>query len=420
MKAFDVRGDGTELRMLTAEQFLSRTNGYRITGCLPVVESSLQLTKPLVKFSSPADQLPDVVKEYREAFSRLPLDQQADCAFVPFVTSSRKSRQTPSAPVGKRKELAACPAPPLPAASPSPLPTLRGGHDIAQCSSEATEYDDINLYGRNAARDNAQEGATALTERNEKEEDGGNYGPREDDGDDEYMDVGDENMQHQNMLGDDDVGVTSEHGPGDIPTGSMGATVGPTLSSPAIWHSQGGSQGGHDLQEHVGSKSRKRTRETSPSTSAHKRQARTDAVNEAHGALVASQEARPPRKRSQGGRSGGRGGGRGGARKGQQIVRAEELRDSGDEGEGVGPHMPDDGDEPLQHAAPIDTTRCFFLEYDERGFAKQKVLPVLVDVMKIKRIPCGNILFNHRSLSTNIVRGIVNAIGSSITTEPGA
>ncbi|GBG75611.1 hypothetical protein CBR_g20241 [Chara braunii] len=274
MKAFDVRGDGTELRMLTAEQFLSRTNGYRVTGCPPVVESSLELTKPLVKFSSLADQLPGVVKEYREV---LPLDQQADCPFVPFVTSSRKSRQTPSAPVGKRKQLAACPTPPLPAASPSPLPTVRGGHDIAQCSSEATEYDDRNLYGRNALRDSAQEGGTALTERNEEEEDGGSCGPREDDGDDEYMDVGDENMQDQNMLGDDDIGVTSEHGPGDIPTGSVGAAVGRPLSSPAIWHTQGGSQGGHDSQEHGGSKSRKRTRETSPSASVHKRQARTDA-----------------------------------------------------------------------------------------------------------------------------------------------
>ncbi|GBG72785.1 hypothetical protein CBR_g12353 [Chara braunii] len=260
MKAFDVRGDGTELRMLTAEQFLSRTNGYRVTGCLLVVESSLELTKPLAKFSSPADQLPGVVKEYREAFSRLPLDQQADCAFVPFVTSSRKSRQMPSAPVGKRKQLAACPAPPLPAASPSSLPTVRGGHNIAQCSSEATEYDDRNLYGHNAARDGAQERATALTERNEEEEDRGSCGPREDDGDDEYMDVGDENMQDQNMLGDDDVGVTLEHGPGNIPTGFVGAVVGRPLSSPAIWHSQGGSQGGHDLQEHGGSKSRKRTR----------------------------------------------------------------------------------------------------------------------------------------------------------------
>ncbi|GBG80173.1 hypothetical protein CBR_g30539 [Chara braunii] len=115
------------------------------------------------------------------------------------------------------------------------------------------------------------------------------------------MDVGDENMQDQNMLGDDDVGVTSEHGPGDIPTGSVGAAVGRPLSSPAIKHSQGGSQGGHDSQEDEGSKSRKRTRETSPSASAHKRQARTDAVNEARGALVASQEARPPRKNSQGG-----------------------------------------------------------------------------------------------------------------------
>ncbi|GBG77475.1 hypothetical protein CBR_g23923 [Chara braunii] len=419
MKAFDVRGDGTELRMLTAERFLSRMNGYRVTDCLPVVESSLELTKLLVKFSSPADQLLGVVKEYREAFSRLPLDQQADYVFVPFVTSSRKSRQTPSALVGKRKQLATCPAPPSPAASPSPLPTVRGGHDIAQCSSEATEYDDRNLYGRNAPCDSAQKDATALTERNEEEEDGGSCGPRKDDGDNEYMDVGDENMHDQNILGDDDVGVTSEHGPGDIPTGSVGAVVGRPLSSPAIWHLQGGSQGGHDSQEHGGSKSRKRTRETSPSAFAHKRQARTDAVNEARGALVASREARPPRKSSQGGRSGSRGDGRGGARKGKQIVRAEELRDSGVESERVGPRMPDDGDEPLQHAAPIDMTRCFFLEYDERGFAKQNVLPVLVDVMKIKRIPHGNILFNHRSLSANIVRGIVMSRRHSVFTLGG-
>ncbi|GBG69411.1 hypothetical protein CBR_g4106 [Chara braunii] len=248
MKVFDASGDGAELRMLTAEQFLSRTNGYRVTGCLPVVDSSLELTKPL-------------------------------------------------------------------------------------------------------------EGATALIEQNEDKEDGGSCGPREDGGDYEYMDVGDENMQDQNMLGDDDVGITSEHGLGDIPAGSVGPTVGQQLSSPAICHSQGGSQGGHDSQEHGGSKSRKKTRKTSPSASAHKRQSRTGAVNEACGALIASQEARPPRKSSQGGRSGGRGRGHGGARKGKQIVRAEELRDAGDEGEGVGPRMLDDGDEPLQQAAPIDTTR---------------------------------------------------------------
>ncbi|GBG65651.1 hypothetical protein CBR_g51951 [Chara braunii] len=385
MKAFDVRGDGAELHMLTAEQFLSRTNGYRVTGCLPVVDSSLELTKPLVKFSSPADQLPGVVKEYREAFSRLPLDQLTALSCPLSRARGNRDRRHP--------------------------------HRLGRGNSWLLVQLRLCQPRRPRPCPRVQEGATALIERNEDEEDGGSCGYG---GDDEYMDVGDENMQDQNMLGDDDVGVTSEHGPGDIPVGSVGAAVGRPLSSPAIWHSQGGSQGGHDSQEHGGSKSRKRTRETSPSASAHKRQSRTDVVNEARGALIASQEARPPRKSSQGGRSGGHGGGRGGARKGKQVVRAKELQDSGDEGEGVGPRMPDDGDEPLQHAAPIDMMRCFFLEYDERGFAKQKVFPVLVDVMKIKRIPCGNILFNHRSLSANIVRGIENAIESSITTEPRA
>ncbi|GBG60460.1 hypothetical protein CBR_g5634 [Chara braunii] len=147
--------------------------------------------------------------------------------------------------------------------------------------------------------------------------------------------------------------------------------------------------------------------------------ARADTVNEARGALTGSQKARTPLKTGGGWRSGSRGGGRGGGRKGSQRSRAPELRDSGDEGEGVGPRMPEDIEELIQHAAPLDTRRCFFLEYDEQGFARQDVHVVNVDVTRIKPIPRGRILFNHRSLSENIVRGIESAIESSISADPG-
>ncbi|GBG65672.1 hypothetical protein CBR_g51972 [Chara braunii] len=119
-------------------------------------------------------------------------------------------------------------------------------------------------------------------------------------------------------------------------------------------------------------------------------------------------------EKQRGGRSGGHGGGRGGgghggARKNSQRVRPQELRESGDEGEEVDPRMPKDVDEPVQHVAPIDTTRCFFLEYNEQGFATQDVHAVHM-----------KILYNHHSLSENIVRGIETTIESFITTDPGA
>ncbi|GBG75521.1 hypothetical protein CBR_g20152 [Chara braunii] len=264
----------------------------------------------------------------------------------------------------------------------------------------------------------------ALDEDNDEDKEGGSAGPHDDGGNEADVEVGDDNMQDQGALADEDAD-TPMHGHDISPADAVGAAHGQPSTSRGISLSQSRSKGGHDSHAMQGPKVKKRTRETCPSASTHKRQARTDTGNEARGALTASQEARPPRKNSQGGRSGGQGGGRGGGgrggvRKDSQRVRPQELRDSGDEGEGVDPRMPKDADEPVQRVAPIDTTCCFFLKYDNQGFATQDVYALRVDVMRIKRIPCGRILFNHRSLSENIVRGVENAIESSINTDSGA
>ncbi|GBG75604.1 hypothetical protein CBR_g20235 [Chara braunii] len=419
MKAFDVRGDGTEFRMLSPEEFLSKTNVNRVTGCLPVVDNSFRMSKPLVQFNSPMDLLPGVVKRYREDFSKLPPDQQTDCVFLPFEAGSKSRRQTPSTTKGKTKQL-----PGGPSGANLPSPSVRGGRDLAQGSSEATEFDDRLLHQRNVGRENSQGSAIALDEDNDEDEEGGSAGLHDHDGNEADVEVGDDNMEDQGGVADEDAD-TPMHGHDTPPADAVGAAIGQPSTSPGISLSHSRSKGGHDSHAMQGPKARKRTRETSPSASTHKRQARTDAVNEARGALTASQEARPPRKNSQGGRSGGQGGGRGGggrggARKGSQRVRPQELRDSGDEGEGVDPRMPEDADEPVQRVAPIDTTRCFFLEYDDQDFATQDVHALHVNVMRIKHIPRGRILFNHRSLSENIVRRIENAIRSSISTDPGA
>ncbi|GBG76361.1 hypothetical protein CBR_g22108 [Chara braunii] len=58
----------------------------------------------------------------------------------------------------------------------------------------------------------------------------------------------------------------------------------------------------------------------------------------------------------------------------------------------------------------IDTTRCFFLEFDEDGFAKKKREHIEVEVTKILPIPEGDILFNHRTLDEMLVQSIYDAI----------
>ncbi|GBG71331.1 hypothetical protein CBR_g8753 [Chara braunii] len=271
MKAFDVHGNDTEFRMLDPQKFLSKTNGCRVTGSLPIVDSAFLLSGPLVQFNSPTDQLGGVVMQYREQFTKLPIAEQVDCDFKPTNVGPKRRQDPPATPGAKRKQL-------------STRPSLS------------------NAFAQ-------------------------------------------------------------------------------VLSAPS--------------RPRIG---KVRMRPSSPA------RAQTTTTELCAAGLVPN---------IVGGWCGG------GGRQGSQRVRPHELRDSGNEGEGVGSRMPEGDHDPVQHATPLDTTHCFFLEYDEDGFARQHVNVVNVDVTRIKRIPCGKILYNHRSLSENIVRGIENVIENSITADPG-
>ncbi|GBG89383.1 hypothetical protein CBR_g49174 [Chara braunii] len=103
-----------------------------------------------------------------------------------------------------------------------------------------------------------------------------------------------------------------------------------------------------DGRDKHGSRGKKTRGEALISQMSQTKQARSDAVNEARGALTASQETRAPRKTGGGGgRTRSRGGDRDVGRKDSQRVRSHELRESGDEGEGVGPCMPEGVDDPV-------------------------------------------------------------------------
>ncbi|GBG66979.1 hypothetical protein CBR_g74665 [Chara braunii] len=110
MKAFDVRGNGTEFQMLDPEKFLSKTNGYRVTGSLPVVDSAFMLSRPLVQFNSPTDQLAAFVTRYREEFARLPAAKRVDCVFVPIDAGPKRCQDQPARAGEKRKQLANAPS----------------------------------------------------------------------------------------------------------------------------------------------------------------------------------------------------------------------------------------------------------------------------------------------------------------------
>ncbi|GBG71297.1 hypothetical protein CBR_g8718 [Chara braunii] len=86
--------------------------------------------------------------------------------------------------------------------------------------------------------------------------------------------------------------------------------------------------------------------------------------------------------------------------------------DSGEDAEEVAPRAPSEQTQPSADTRydAIDTTRCFFLEFDEDGFAKKNREHIQVDITKILPIPEGDILFNHRTLDETFVQSIYDAI----------
>ncbi|GBG93063.1 hypothetical protein CBR_g58515, partial [Chara braunii] len=146
MKAFDVHGNGTEFQMLDPEKFLSKTNGYRVTGSLPVVDNAFMLSRPLVQFNSPTDQLAAFVMRYKEEFARLPAAQRVDCVFVPIDAGPKRRQDQPAR-----------------AALPAPVPPSdRRGRDAAEQSSEATDYDDGAVRYRAGSQHRSPGGAGAF------------------------------------------------------------------------------------------------------------------------------------------------------------------------------------------------------------------------------------------------------------------
>ncbi|GBG82619.1 hypothetical protein CBR_g34989 [Chara braunii] len=155
---------------------------------------------------------------------------------------------------------------------------------------------------------------------------------------------------------------------------------------------------------------RKRQSSTSPMAAADKRATKKLNVAASRQTLKASQEAVAESVKKRKGSASTRA-----TKADKHPPKRKQMVDEGDSGEDAEGVPPRDVSEQTQPSAntrdeAIDTTRCFFLEFDEDGFAKKKREYIEVDVTKILPIPEGDILFNHRTLDEMLVQSIYDAI----------
>ncbi|GBG88103.1 hypothetical protein CBR_g46592 [Chara braunii] len=248
-------------------------------------------------------------------------------------------------------------------ALPAPVPPSdQKGHDAARQSSEATDYDDGAVRYRVGPRHRSRGGAGPFDDEECEGQDGegdgwggegggeeGEGGGEEEEGGGEGDDGNEGDVVGEDDGMDDDVAEEVEdnrssqfhrrhqnesQGRREDDACSVGDAVNASDQPAASRRMSQSFDQTKDGGDEPGSRGKRKRGEASTSPASRTKQARADAVNEARGALTASQEARAPRKTGGGGRSGSRGGGHGGGRKGSQRSRAPELRDSGDEGEG--------------------------------------------------------------------------------------
>ncbi|GBG63729.1 hypothetical protein CBR_g39271 [Chara braunii] len=189
----------------------------------------------------------------------------------------------------------------------------------------------------------------------------------------------------------------------------------------------GGEEGSDDMEVDEGAgdlsegsvQKRKRRSSTSPTGAADKRAAKRLTVAVSREALRVSQEAATDSVKN---------------RKGKALTRATKAEkrpmkrkqmvdegDSGEDAEGAALRAPSEQTERSSdnRSVTVDTTKCFFLEFDEDGYARKDRVHIQVDVTKILPIPEGDILYNHRTLDEKLVQSIHDAIHNAAKETSG-
>ncbi|GBG60027.1 hypothetical protein CBR_g358 [Chara braunii] len=419
MSPFDKskKKDASQIVMLRSFEFLKRVNCYKVSNHIVTIDNNLQLSTPFVPFDCDLGDFADMAvgKSCGEPKTSARMSKSE-------VASTQAKSVSKSASLLRPKGVSATRAPSHAeyAARVSLTPAGTGHEDDDENTEEDsrfrqwdggqwadgndvkdTEGDDAEQRFRDGAHDEegSLEDDLAEDDGSEGQEDGGH----KDDGseEEENEDASDEDAtkREDNYEGGSE---GDEGGADDDDGGNRGSQKRQEQSSHATSH-DGPSEDDdvlHGTQRSVCMRKWKMRCEKAEKEKW--RQAKLislQASKEAYNKSLEAQSAKPTKEKRVRTRSSQR------PKKKAKAEEKKEVADSGDKAAGVDPRHTASKPRELTNDT-IDTTRCFFLEYDEDGNVIDRPTQVFVDVVKILSNPSEGVQYNHRPLNEMFVTSI--------------
>ncbi|GBG77857.1 hypothetical protein CBR_g25788 [Chara braunii] len=419
IKAFDVspKEDRSVLTMLGPVKFLAKTNGYRRSGNSPTVQAEHRMSSTLVPFDTPDKDLPGIAKKERQRTPHCFPTQQTSAGGSWRLNKQTQPRHQPDegarGPPVEMTHQMECAGPSQPSTQQdegTPVITYRR-KALTTGPSAARQKDYGGASGRAALRE-ISEGSDKETEddpgiRVDRHPQGNHAvddeecGVEEDDVEEEKNEREREGEDREESMHDCEDGESRQYDEGDYGGDGKNDDAYPGDDE------DGGQEGSADVEvdEGTGDRSegivhkRKRRSSISPTATTDKRAAKRLTVAASREALRGFEEAVVENVKNRKGKAPTRT-----TKAEKRPLKRKQMvgeGDSGEDAEGVAPRAPSEHTQPSADTCydAINTTRCFFLELDEDGFAKKNREHIQVDVTKILPILEGDILFNHRTFN---------------------
>ncbi|GBG71794.1 hypothetical protein CBR_g9203 [Chara braunii] len=402
--------DASQVVMLRPFDFFNRINCHKVSSHMCTVDSKLALWEPLIPFDIQLDEFASKLLSYKLQALGQAILHSAISVGSPHGGGDLGARQISSVGITKRDKV-------VEKSEPVQKSDL-GPRSLTNTVSKRLASGLKRWQGPSEASSSRHDGGSEVREDLDKTEDNlsveqhvlegnaeGNEGHDEDE-DDQFAgyDGGDGDEQG---VGDGEEGVEDEDGGDDDGDGDddEGTGVGGAEDEDSY---EAGSEGEEDeANDHGVSVNESRKSRASGDEEQRRRQSKLIDLatsEEAYKKALDAQSAKPTKEKREGPRSSQQ------PKKKAKIDGAKEVGDSGDEPVGVDPRDNMSKPEHLVSDA-IDSTRCFFLEYDDDDNAIDRPVQVFVDVRKILPNPDdGEFQYNHRPLNEMLVASIKDAM----------
>ncbi|GBG66687.1 hypothetical protein CBR_g68671 [Chara braunii] len=406
--------DGSQVVMLRPFDFLKRIYCHKVSSHVCTVDSKLALSEPLIPFDIQLDEFTSKLRSYELQALGQAILHSAISVGSPDGGGDPGARQISSVGITERDKVVEKSEPVQKSdLSPRSLmntvskrlsPGLKQWQGPAEVSS--LRHDGGSEFGEDLEKTEDDLSAEQpLLERNvegneghDEDEDNQFTGYDEGDGDEQGVGDGEEGVEDEDGGDDDDGGDDKEDGDDHrgLKDGNDDEGTGRLRS---------GDEDVLNTQRSVCS--RKRKSRASGDEEQRRRQSKLiglAASEEAYKKALDAQSAKAAKEKRERPRSSQR------PKKKAKTNGGKEVADSGDEAVEVDPR--DNTSKPEQLVSDaIDTTRCFFLRYDDNNNAIDRPVQVFVDVRKILPNPDnGEFQYNHRPLNEMLVASIKDAM----------